>query len=327
MMDWRRNIPGLIVLFAVLLFQIIQAAASRAECTKTIRDSASISAESSYYEAIVGSDFLLTCHVCRYKHHSVTVTWYKNNVPIIQSSRIHSVHSHNKRQDQFNLRIRSLAPMDFGNYTCGVLDNTGSQVDGDNMVVDKLPPPPAFYSRTDRVNETSQLLTWTGSSKMPIIHFLMEFRLRPLSGLGEDWVSLVIPFNPNTNVQSYLLRGLTSGTTYEARLRTKTRHGISHYSDTWQFSTWSPWTTSAPVTQVYSRQLARTGSDGGDHGDHGDQAGSKHQWDSHNSFNSFTDSSRSLAKELSSFSSSGKTLEINFYLVMIFTTVIFELMK
>lgn len=171
---------------------------------------------------------------------------------------------------------------------------------------------------------------------MPIIHFLMEFRLRPLSGLGEDWVSLVIPFNPNTNVQSYLLRGLTSGiktnfmfsctlqkdwrvldckqfiqtnflpktndvgaipgTTYEARLRTKTRHGISHYSDTWQFSTWSPWTTSAPVTQVYSRQLARTGSDGGDHGDHGDQAGSKHQWDSHNSFNSFTDSSRSLAK-------------------------------
>ena len=29
---------------------------------------------------------------------------------------------------------------------------------------------------------------------MPIIHFLMEFRLRPLSGLGEDWVSLVIPF-------------------------------------------------------------------------------------------------------------------------------------
>ena len=46
---------------------------------------------------------------------------------------------------------------------------------------------------------------------MPIIHFLMEFRLRPLSGLGEDWVSLVIPFNPNTNVQSYLLRGLTSG--------------------------------------------------------------------------------------------------------------------
>ena len=51
----------------------------------------------------------------------------------------------------------------------------------------------------------------SGSSKMPIIHFLMEFRLRPLSGLGEDWVSLVIPFNPNTNIQSYLLRGLTSG--------------------------------------------------------------------------------------------------------------------
>ena len=87
------------------------------------------------------------------------------------------------------------------------------------------------------------------------------------------------------------------GTTYEARLRTKTRHGISHYSDTWQFSTWSPWTTPAPVT-VFSRQLAQTGNDGkmmiGDHAS--GNVGGKHQWDSHNSFNSFTDSSSSLAK-------------------------------
>ena len=41
---------------------------------------------------------------------------------------------------------------------------------------------------------------------------------------------------------------LCLGTSYEARVRTKTRHGVSHYSDTWQFSTWSPWTTSKPVT-------------------------------------------------------------------------------
>ena len=47
---------------------------------------------------------------------------------------------------------------------------------------------------------------------MPVIHFLMEFRLRPLAGAGEDWVSLVIPYNAAASTQSYLLRGLTPGT-------------------------------------------------------------------------------------------------------------------
>ena len=47
---------------------------------------------------------------------------------------------------------------------------------------------------------------------MAIIHFLMEFRLRPLAGSGEDWVSLVIPFNSAVRTQSYLLRGLSPGT-------------------------------------------------------------------------------------------------------------------
>ena len=94
-----------------------------------------------------------------------------------------------------------------------------------------------------------------GESRMPIIHFLLEFRLQPLSGTGEDWVSLVIPYNTRATIQQYLLRGLTSATSYEARIRTKTRHGVSHYSTTWQFTTWSPWTTSRPATVF----LPRTG--------------------------------------------------------------------
>ena len=54
-------------------------------------------------------------------------------------------------------------------------------------------------------------ICWSGESQMPIIHFLMEFRLRPLSGAGEDWVSLVIPANSAADTQTYLLRGLTPG--------------------------------------------------------------------------------------------------------------------
>ena len=95
----------------------------------------------------------------------------------------------------------------------------------------------------------------SGDSRLPIIHFLLEFRLSPWAGAGEDWVSLVIPYHGQARVQSYLLRGLTAATSYQARIRTKTRHGVSSYSPTWQFTTWSPWTTSSPVT-VFS--LPRT---------------------------------------------------------------------
>jgi len=301
-MKQRTRVPSGYILLTTILLHNIQTVVSKLNCSKTIRDSPSISTETWYYEAVLGSDFMLTCNVCRYKHHSVTVSWFKDNIPIVQSSRVHGMHNHNKKQDEFNLRIRSMSAMDLGNYTCSLaMDNAlSSPVDSVTMLVDKLPPPPEFYSKKDRVNATSQLLSWTGSSQMPIIHFLMEFRLRPLAGLGEDWVSLVIPYNAQTNVQSYLLRGLTPGTSYEARVRTKTRHGVSHYSDTWQFSTWSPWTTSKPVT-VFS--LPRM-----DQSHETSVNLQSNSWDSFSGYNNF-DSQRSnqgrhnsLAKELSSFS-------------------------
>ena len=47
-----------------------------------------------------------------------------------------------------------------------------------------------------------------------------------------------------------------SGTSYEARLRTRTRHGTSHYSDTWQFRTWSPWTPAPPPVTLDTADMA-----------------------------------------------------------------------
>ena len=55
-----------------------------------------------------------------------------------------------------------------------------------------------------------------GESQLPIIHFLMEFRLQPVAGLGEDWVSLVIPHRQGAELQTYLLQGLTPGDTAPA---------------------------------------------------------------------------------------------------------------
>merc|ERR1712183_809848 len=172
------------------------------------------------------------------------VSWLRDGAAILQSGRVHYSHSQGQ---EFSLRLRSVSASDLCNYTCSLSVAA--------IILDKRPPPPLFVGLQDGVNQTSQLLTWTGESRIPIIHFLLEFRLRPLTGAGEDWVSLVIPYDSRARVQSYLLRGLTTATSYQARIRTKTRHGISSYSPTWQFTTWSPWTTSSPVT-VFS--LPRT---------------------------------------------------------------------
>jgi len=215
-------------------------------CSKTLRDPGLISPAQWYYEAVLGTEQVLTCRICKYSADSVRVSWLRDGAPISQSGRVHYSHSHG---EEFSLRLRTVSASDLGNYTCSLSLVAGARhLDSATIILDKRPPPPLFVGLKDGVNRTSQLLTWTGESRMPIIHFLLEFRLRPLTGAGEDWVSLVIPYDSRATVQSYLLRGLTTATSYQARIRTKTRHGKSFYSPTWQFTTWSPWTTSSPVT-------------------------------------------------------------------------------
>jgi len=98
-----------------------------------------------------------------------------------------------------------------------------------------------------------RLIEWTSSSLLPVIQHLLSFRRAPLSGVGEDWVEIVIPHQSNP-VQSYLLRGLASGTSYQARLRTRTRSGLSSLSPTLTFTTWSPWPILPPQTPAPRQQ-------------------------------------------------------------------------
>jgi len=276
-------LPGLFLLFSLCLGAL---GSEGFNCSKTLRDSGVISPARPYYEAVLGTEQVLTCRVCKYWEDSVMVSWLRDGATILQSGRVHYSHSEG---EEFSLRLRSLSASDLGNYTCSLsLAGSARHLDSATIILDKRPPPPLFVGLQDGVNQTSQLLSWTGESRMPIIHFLLEFRLSPLAGAGEDWVSLVIPYDGQTRVQSYLLRGLTTATSYQARIRTKTRHGVSSYSPTWQFTTWSPWTTASPVT-VFS--LPRT--------DQGEQK--ETQW-GHISDHISDQTKHNFAKELSSFS-------------------------
>jgi len=267
------------------------------QCDKTVRDPASIWTPTWYSEALLGSDFSLECTVCKYKLHHVQVFWSLAGVRLVQSSRLHSYQKH---PEKHILRVRQATSKDMGNYTCAVENMEGKVTDYKTIIVDKAPQPPSFVPEPDRVNSSSQLLTWTGKSGLPIIQYLLEFRLSPMSGVGEDWVSLVIPYQASP--QSYLMRGLSPGTTYQARIRTKTRNGISHFSTLLKFTTYTPWTTIPTTTRpntIFS--LPQTADD------------------LHSKYRDTMDTSR--AKELSSFSNgvevrlSGSLLVIGFYTV------------
>ena len=172
------------------------------------------------------------------------VFWSLAGVRLVQSSKLHTYQKH---PEKHILRVRQANIKDMGNYTCAVENMEGKVIDHKTIIVDKTPHPPLFVPEPDRVNSSSQLLTWTGKSGLPIIQYLLEFRLSPLYGVGEDWVSLVIPYQASP--QSYLLRGISPGTTYQARIRTKTRNGISHFSSLLEFTTYTPWTTIPTTTR------------------------------------------------------------------------------
>ena len=165
------------------------------------------------------------------------MSWWEDGSQLGPSSKLQIYQRH---PASHLLVVKDVTPEDMGNYTCVVSNVQGKVMDQTSIEVNKLPPPPRFLDQPDMQNETSQLLSWRGESRLPIIQFLLDFRLSPMSGPGEDWVSLVIPYQKTE--QSYLIRGLSPGTRYEARLRTRTRHGKSAYSETVRFSTYSPWT-------------------------------------------------------------------------------------
>jgi len=270
------------------------------KCHKTVRDPATISTATSYSEALSGSDISLVCTVCKYKHHMVQVSWDLGGTRLVQSSRLHTYQKH---PNMHILIVRQATKKDMGNYSCKVEDMEGTVMDHKTITVDQIAPPPSFIQERDRVNSSSQLLTWSGKSGLPIIQYLLEFRLSPVSGDGEDWVSLVIPYQASP--QSYLMRGLSPGTSYQARVRTKTRNGISYYSAIWEFTTYSPWTTLPTTTRpntVFS--LPQTGNE-------------KHR--------DIMETSR--AKELSSFSSGVGVALLDFKPVIVTTIAVLQLVK
>ena len=92
------------------------------------------------------------------------VSWLRDGAAILQSGRVHYSHSEG---EEFSLRLRSVSASDLANYTCSLsLAGSARHLDSATIILDKRPPPPLFVGLQDGVNQTSQLLSWTGNIEL-----------------------------------------------------------------------------------------------------------------------------------------------------------------
>ena len=147
----------------------------------------------SHVEAELGKPLILSCKVCTGRSKDVNVKWEKDGSPVLESQDLRSYRRHTQ---EFVLRVQHMGKEFLGNYSCNLV-NQGVERESQNLVVSQLPPPPTWDPEQDRISPSQQTLRWTGYSRLPIINYILEFRLKPVSGSGEDWISLVVPFEVN----------------------------------------------------------------------------------------------------------------------------------
>ena len=100
------------------------------------------------------------------------VSWLRDGAAILQSGRVHYSQTEG---EEFSLRLRSVSASDLGNYTCSLsLAGSARQLDSATIILDKRPPPPLFVGLQDGVNQTSQLLSWTGNIELQLIFLLIH---------------------------------------------------------------------------------------------------------------------------------------------------------
>ena len=100
------------------------------------------------------------------------VSWLRDGAAIRQSGRVHYSHSQGQ---EFSLRLRSVSASDLGNYTCSLsLGASTRQLDSATILLDKRPPPPLFVGLKDGVNQSSQLLTWTGNIELQLTFLIIH---------------------------------------------------------------------------------------------------------------------------------------------------------
>jgi len=242
-------LPILLILLTVLKGNDTLIANER--CENNYRGDPVLVSDVGHVEAALGDPLILHCRVCLPRRRDVSVSWQKEGKTVGSSEQLRG---YRRERGEFVLRVQRMEANLLGNYSC-TLQVEGKAIDRRLMVVSTRPPPPLWQPMPDRTSEKEQILRWAGASKQPIIDYFLEFRLKPRTGAGEDWISITVP--SQEGVQEYVLRGLNPGTEYQAKVRSRTRSGLSPASPTLSFSTYSPFAPS-PTKYSMSREEKMT---------------------------------------------------------------------
>jgi len=176
------------------------------------------------------------------------------------------------------LKIKSFRDSDFGGYRCNIYSNATKEEASSDVRVAGYPYP-AVFDLPEEWSDTTFKLSWkvNCSETSPIVDYQLEFRRS--SAASSDWIVVNIPASsstassssssvagqllvPNSAAlatrghgeshltsrhgptiaefhQEYLLRGLSRGQNYEARVRSRNAYGASMDSEVFHFRTFN----------------------------------------------------------------------------------------
>lgn len=226
------------------------------ECLVHGKDPPNIIVQQPWIHAGEKSTISLRCQICAQKPY--TVWWTKDGESLGENSaRIRQMHNHHhEHPNEYILRIRGVRQKDFGAYECNVYVNGTRLQRSQSLNVSGVPYPAEFDVPTSW-SDTTFKLSWkvNCSKSAPIINYKLEFRELPYG----DWVVMNIPNNRGSGAkrghgskrrkgggrelieysQSYTLKGLSKGSQYQARLRSRNAFGLSAESVLVSFRTYN----------------------------------------------------------------------------------------
>ncbi|GFG33162.1 hypothetical protein Cfor_03437, partial [Coptotermes formosanus] len=192
-----------------------------------------IEVERSWVHAAPGVRSELACNVLA--DPDAKVTWLKNDVPVITSTRVVEMSRNNKH----TLLFRIVHPLDFGYFKCRATNELGVS---EQIIQLSGVANAAVFKNDSRVpSETSYTLIWEVDSYSPIIEYNLLFQRYFPDTKARKWTKLIIPADSSSpgpiHSKSYTLTGLSVATMYEAMILSRNRFGWSKPSAIIRFGT------------------------------------------------------------------------------------------
>ncbi|XP_046400576.1 protein amalgam-like isoform X2 [Ischnura elegans] len=164
------------------------------------------------------------------------VVWTRGKHPLPQTSRI----IRKVNGDRYSLVFHRVLSDDLTSYTCTATNNLGQ--DQRTLMLTGVAREAVIKAErmSDENDDDSVKLIWEAESYTPIINYKLEFRRTSGPGGASNWTEVVIPADGQSALvhsKSFMLRGLSPGTRYEAAVHSRNAYGWSLPSQVLAFST------------------------------------------------------------------------------------------